>query len=187
VGPFFKQARDTGLLDDFDVVFLDMWVEPNLEHIGRWEKLYRRALDGLSAGPPVFQVHDMREFPCRAASSYALNPRGAQKLSDCLTTELDRGPSTPVDRFIGALARDGRLKVGVVVPFITSVDPGAGSVSDIQSRMRPGVIQSLLLIRSAFFIDADVKGEIIPTLDAAIRTTKNEIFAGLRQLLATRP
>ena len=129
----------------------------------------------------------MRNFPCRAASSYAVSPRGARKFYDCLKVELDRGLSTPVDRYIGALAVDGRLTVGVVVPFITSVDPSAGSVSSIQLRMQAGVIQSLLLIRSAFFVDTDLDAEIFPTLDIAIKNTRNNIFVGVRELLSTRP
>ncbi len=184
---FFSHARESELFEKFDVIFLDMWVQPDLEHIERWEKLYRQALTQSKSIPSSFHVQDMREFPCKAASSYAVSPRGAQKLYDCLTAELDRGPSTPVDVYIGRLALEGRLSVGIVVPFLTSVDRNAGSTSSIQLRLPRGVIQSLLLIREAFFIDADVHTEIIPTLDVAIEATRNKVFIGLRQLLSSRP
>ena len=186
VAAFIPHASDTGLLDRFDILFLDMWVEPNLKQIARWDQLYRRFSGVLPDDLSALTIAEMTEFPCRAASSYVVNPRGAQKLHSCLQAEMERGPRMPVDRYIGELSKKGDLSVAVVVPFLTAVDPETGSSSDIQLRMDAEHIRTLLFFRAAFYIDTDLESEILPRLDAKIEMTQDKTLRSIRHLLSTR-
>jgi GR25 family glycosyltransferase involved in LPS biosynthesis len=140
----FLIDKAPALLERFDIVFLDMWVEQNSAAIARYEAAAKsdEGLLEFGAGGP--------RIAC--TSSYIVAASFAGKLQKRLRY-LDSG-HTPVDAAYDHLARDGEIKAAAVVPFLTGVDLKVGVSSDVQAI--PSAAQRMfVLLRTRFFVDKE--------------------------------
>lgn len=162
---FINQAIASGLLDTYDILFLDMWVEPELDWIGTLETACRTWASSPDRG--IAAIRTMPVTRIGAASSYLMSPKAAKHVHQLLQAEIKAGTRMPVDSFYGHLAASGRLSAGLAVPFVTSVDVDLGSVSDIQS-IDSADMRSYLNLRRAFFIDNDLERDTLPWVRATL-------------------
>ena len=178
VGPFIRYATARGLFEHFDIVFLDMWVDPSLPLID----LYLRAFSAGGVDKPPdysrFSIIDLRPLRIGTAASYVLAPGRTRGLHEALQAELARGPTMPVDHCLSKLNKEGAISAAVVAPFLTSMDLEIGSVSDIAT-LNPDDLHLFLLLRNAFFIGRDLERVVIPGLD---RYRKTKRYPGLDQI-----
>ena len=163
--PFIRHALAEGTFVDYDLVFLDMWIDPVVELVER----FIAAAGALSSAPPLdysrFSLVDLKGIRIGAAASYVLSPSKLEKVIGLLTDELARGPTVPVDHFYHLMTERGALRTAVVVPFLTSIDLAEGAVS--QTQTLPAHDHRLfLLLRSAFYVERDMPGVVIPGMDA---------------------
>ncbi len=142
--PAFLASPALGeLLARFDIVFLDMWVDPHRAVVD----LYQSAID---AGERVLSLD---RSPARVActSSYVVAPRSVRKVLRLLRHEQDAGKA--IDVVWDEQVKSGKLAAAVTVPFLTGVDLYVGSVSDIQSLMPRNENGRLIQLRTRFFVD----------------------------------
>ena len=148
--PVMHNVLAAGLMDAFDVVFTETMVMDNLPLIRMYKSLYDRSTAG-GQGPAVSLI-DMKTGDFAGMTSYFVNPRSTAKVVDCLARGLAQGPQRPVDVHLRDEARAGRLKVGLLFPFLTSIDTRLPST--IGGETPSG--HASLLLRRAFFVDTDV-------------------------------
>jgi len=159
VAPFIQWASAQGLFDRFDIVFLDMWVDPLIPVI---EKYRNDAGEGLAdpADFAKYSVVDLKGMRIGAAASYVVPPKSIDNVLFHLKAELTRGPRMAFDACLGTLVEKGALKAAVIVPFLTGIDLDEGAVSMIQ-KLDEQEHRLFLLLRSAFFVGRDLDGVIL--------------------------
>ena len=136
--PFLNSDAAAELLDQYDILFLDMWIDPSIAAVNR----YRDAL--ANPGPM-----DLKGTRVACASSYVVSPQSAARLLKIL-----RLSPPPIDARYSELVQTGEITAAVMVPFLTGVDIRLGSESSIQSAPE-GAMRNLIMLRTAFFVDPD--------------------------------
>jgi GR25 family glycosyltransferase involved in LPS biosynthesis len=140
---FLESRVCAAMLAEFDLLFLEMWVEAAA--IPR----YREALSRAGAGVHAMNLRGIR---IGSASSYVVSDRSSARIASLLAEEVRSGPRMPVDSFYSSLVDTGLLKAAVVLPFLTCMDMETGPESSIQSLQR-GEMVTQAMLRRAFFVD----------------------------------
>ena len=108
-------------IDQYDIVFTDSTVTPSTADYEQYRALYDESVERDAAGN-VVRVHPrIVDYYVGATTSYIVNRRAIPKLVDLFTHELTNGAAMPIDLFIRKAAREGRLRVGSLFPFATSL------------------------------------------------------------------
>jgi GR25 family glycosyltransferase involved in LPS biosynthesis len=136
VKPFLNSPALGELLQRYDMLFLDMWIDPSLGAVNR----YRSAL--ANPGPM-----DLKGTRVACTSSYVVSPRSAGRLLKLLKVS-----PPPIDARYSELVQMGTVSAAVMVPFLTGVEIDLGSLSHIQQAPRDGM-RNLIMLRTAFFVD----------------------------------
>jgi GR25 family glycosyltransferase involved in LPS biosynthesis len=142
---FLKSRELTELLATYDIVFLDMWVDPYRPVV----ELYQSAIDRGD------HALSLAHAPARVActSSYIVAPRSVRKVLRLLRQYQDARKA--IDVVWDEAAKAGTLAAAVTVPFLTGVDLYIGSVSDIQKIIPRNESGRLIQLRTRFFVDKD--------------------------------
>jgi GR25 family glycosyltransferase involved in LPS biosynthesis len=143
-------------IDDYDIVFTDSTVTPTRADYEQFHALYDACVERDAAGN-VTRVHPrVVDYYVGATTSYIVNRRAIPKLVDLFTRELENGATMPIDLFIRKAAREGRLRVGSLFPFATSLrienvlnNTIAGRRNNLLSRI------AVCLGRISFFAECD--------------------------------
>lgn len=154
LAPFLESDAMRALLARYDILFLDMWVDPAPPILNR----YRAAWANRE---PVVDLRNMR---IGATSSYVIAPRSYAKVRDLWQFRFKEG--APIDNVCSRLVRDGAITAAVTIPFLTGVDATVGAASDIQSI--PDEAQRLLIVlRTRFFVGAGPRSQPSPAPETA--------------------
>ena len=150
--PFVRYAGESGLLERYDIVFTELWVDPGLDAVTACEEVLRSWLRSARNGPNDYRVVDARDHRIGAMSSYIVGASGAQRLSDILEEHIESPPGA-VDAFIDHCVHAGRLRAAVVIPFLTVADAEFAALSDIQD-IGADLNRFMLRLREAFFVES---------------------------------
>lgn len=149
LAPFLGSRDIEKLLECYDIVHLDMWIDPDARSV-RTYKI------GLGAG--LLELGKPGGIRLAATSSYIVAPRSMDRIKALWRHHLSTG-SRAIDGVSGLLAAAGEIEVAVVLPFLTSVDPECGSVSDVQKMLSRDHQRKLILLRSQFFVGELAKAD----------------------------
>jgi Glycosyltransferase family 25 (LPS biosynthesis protein) len=156
-------AIRAGLLDQFDIVFLDFIVpfEPAI-----WMRCRQQARAAHVT------ILDITRSTFAGSSSYLVSPRSAKKIKDICNRALCQQPR-PIDLMIREQANAGSLRAGALIPFTTTVELDNAHTSTIGQRDdAPDAAFDLAMniLRYSFFIEADLAGYARPFIEDVRRT-----------------
>lgn len=138
----FIKNEAPALLETYDLLFLDMWIDQKPETVKRYQAVLDNGGGVLSFGPGGPRI--------AATSSYLVSPRRVARLHHLVRKHAASG--MPIDATYDYLAKTGECAAAVVVPFLTGVDMTQGVTSDIQPL--PAVAQRMFVaLRTRFFVD----------------------------------
>jgi GR25 family glycosyltransferase involved in LPS biosynthesis len=146
VEPFLTSALAANLLEQYDILYLSMWLDPKPESVGPFLKAFELAKNGEVA------IVDMHGPRIGAMDSYVVAQRSIGKVVDYMASQMTRTKVLYNDAFIDSLVKVGRLKAATIVPFLTCVDIDTGTRSALQTLSR-GVQERLVMLRTTFFVD----------------------------------
>ncbi|MEJ2626578.1 MAG: glycosyltransferase family 25 protein [Pseudolabrys sp.] len=140
----------------YDIVFTDSTVTPTRADYEQFHALYDACVERDAAGN-VARVHPrIVDYYVGATTSYIVNRRAIPKLVELFTRELAKGATMPIDLFVRKAAREGRLRVGNLFPFATSLrienvlnNTIGGRRNNLLSRI------AVCLGRISFFVECD--------------------------------
>lgn len=159
--PVVSGAIDQGVLDEFDLLFTDLFVSWDPLQIASLERARRKntQFDPGSGresvtGVTVFNLH-RKNLAC--TSSYLVSRRSIERLAELLDRALVTGPSRPVDLVMRGLVDTGVLKAACVVPFVTSISLELAASSTIHEDMAGAELSRLActVLRHTFFVRPD--------------------------------
>ena len=150
-GPAVQSMLDRGMLEPFDIVFTETMIKMNLGHIRDVKSLFDRNF--VPGKPLSLTLIGLGGDSFMGTTSYFVNPRSLGRVVDALKRGLDAGPLKPLDHYYCDEARAGRLKIGLVFPFLSSIRVQMPSTIRLDSAIE----MALLLLRNTFFIEADIQ------------------------------
>lgn len=145
----------TGLLDRFDIVYLDFFIphDPVL-----WGN-YRRAMGN---------VIDLKRMCFYALASYVVTPRAAQKMHQICAEALAQEAPAPIDNVVLNAVNAGQLTACALLPFPTTLhlaDSDRSTIGRVSGEVQM-MEAALNLLRYSFFAEADLKGYAFPHIEA---------------------
>jgi hypothetical protein len=162
LGPCTEQglqlAMQKGWLKDFDILFTAIFIPAHAASLKTYKALYDQAVQKNEAGDitsVTFGVADLQHKLFACNSSYLVNPGAIQKLHDLYAEELARGPTKPADLFIRDSCNEGKIRCGVIFPFITGTRMEQSIVSSIGYDTHINAVLTEEIIRQSFFIGCD--------------------------------
>ncbi len=134
----------------FDVVFTDTMATRDVIFIHMLKGLFER--NAAPGRPPSLSLIDLSDVQFTVMASYFVNPRSHGRVVECLGRGLAAGPQLPVDLHLRREANAGRIKAGLLFPFVSSV------TIDTPSTIAPQTVSEMvqILLRNSFFIEADI-------------------------------
>jgi GR25 family glycosyltransferase involved in LPS biosynthesis len=127
VAPFIRSEAAGALTQRFDLLFLDMWVDP--ERIAAYRDAFLAA--DPTKGYHGLSVIDLSEQRVATTASYLVRREAISRILALLKEWLPRGNA--IDATLTRIVSAGDLKAGVVVPFLTGMDAEGAADSTIQS------------------------------------------------------
>ncbi len=150
-GPALQSVIASGLMEPFDIVFTEMMVMDELPLIRMLKGLFDR--NAGPGRPPSLSLIDLATVNFAGATSYFVNPRSLDRVRQVLAQGLAAGPVRPLDLLYCDAIHDGRLKAGLLFPFVSSVTIGGASTIRLESASQA----VSLILRNSFFIEADIE------------------------------
>jgi len=152
---FLDHIIDTGLIDDYDIVFTETLFPMDLDVCREARQRYNRDIHRMPDGTASVVNFTFASYSA-ATSSYLVNKQSIPLICGVLEQALDRGASQPIDMLFRDAISDGTLRGTCLFPFVTSARP-AGFASTIirDDRIRPSRL-ALDLLRHSFFVECDL-------------------------------
>jgi len=163
-----------GAFENFDIVFTETFVGYNAYTLRQFKTLIE-SVNKANAGAMTVTTADISSCYMACTSSYVVPRRATDRVLTVLKKELDAGPSLPIDLLLRREASEGRLRIGCIFPFVTTIDLEGLFQSTIKSSEEEANKLSQLaagLLRYSFFIDRDLEQYAKPwreVLNRAIR------------------
>ena len=154
---FTAQAIDSivssDVIDGFDLLFSDSFTMRR--DYQKYKTLFGQSLERDETGV-VSRMHPRVVSYIAATTSYIANRHSIPKLVEILERELTSGPTDPLDLVIRKAASEGRIRIGCLFPFVTSLRLDGIAGSTIAGRKKNYLTTLALgLGRHSFFVDCD--------------------------------
>lgn len=159
-GTVLSDIVSAGLLNQFDLIFTDTFVAPDLGMIKAINAAFERAethgLPGIRLD--ALELTDISRMNFACLTSYMLAPRGLQRVLPLLRAEIDRGPKLPIDLFLRQCANAGIIRAGLLTPFVTGfrLEDVARSTIGAAAATTEKSVMVLAVLRYLFFIERDI-------------------------------
>ena len=155
--------KHTENLGDWDIIFTDFTLAINRD-VGAIKNLIAKINKLQSSNR--FVIEDAKNLYAAGNSSYIVNKRSKQKIADIL--EAGMGSPLPQDIYLRELARQGKIKIFVTLPFLTTLSE-AFKDSDILGKIddrNPSIINNVIFRKSLSW-GADTK-QLLKTIKQRI-------------------
>jgi GR25 family glycosyltransferase involved in LPS biosynthesis len=145
-----------GMFDYFDLIFTDIALGLDILLLRRLKTLFDAYRQSQR---PKFDVLDFNNVYQAGFQSYLVPRKSLDKVLSALRRGLDAGPNVPIDIFVRRDAQEGRLRLGCIFPFVTSVQLGDAATTTLADRAQNTEItrEIVALLRYSFFVGRDLK------------------------------
>ena len=152
---------ENGTLDRFDLFYTEALIPIVREVLLPRKELFESIVGARKnpSAPINFRIVDITKLYRACTSSYLVGTKSIDRVLEVLKRELDIGPSLPIDLYYQKLARAGKLKIGCLFPYATSVRLEHILDTTIQKVGPDRRKQAMLyaLVRYSFYIDRDLE------------------------------
>lgn len=156
--------QERGAFSNFDIVFTETFVETDiklLRLLKTWFEWYER--DGFSQ----IRVCDITRAYSGGSTSYVVEPAAMDKVLSIMKSGIEEA-SLPIDLLLRREAAKGRLRLGCIFPFVTTIQVGELAQTTIKDRdtATAQVSREVFdLLRYSFFIERDFTGAAKSAID----------------------
>ncbi len=154
-GEVLDAVSTSDTIEQHDIVFTETFITPlNLDYKA-CKEIYDSSVDRDAAGR-ITQVRPSIINFVAGTSSYLVNYRSIPKLVDLFTRALTKGVAVNIDLVIREAAKAGRIRVGCIFPFVTTIRLEGITDNTIDGRPHDSLTEILAgLGRNSFFVDCD--------------------------------
>jgi GR25 family glycosyltransferase involved in LPS biosynthesis len=170
LGPTARLILGSRIFEQYDILFTDTFLHPNLQEIKNYKELFDTLIPD-PANPPAsikFKIFSLAGRGMATTPSYFVGAGAIPRVLDVFQREIAAGLSLPLDLFMRKAVDEGRLRIGCLFPFITSVRLEHILNTTIAARDKqetnPSVL-ALALLRYSFFVGRDLEGYALPILE----------------------
>lgn len=168
-------ALETGIIDQYDILFTDTFVTPDNRQYQYCKRLYDRCVQRDETGNVKAARFEVVQH-IAGMNSYIVNRQSAGKVADALMRHLGDGARVPIDIAVRALARKGALRTGSLFPFATGVRLARLLNSTVTGRSRHDTITGVAAWfgRHSFFLDGDMPA-LCAEAERLLKTPGNDL------------
>jgi hypothetical protein len=152
---FIDRAIETGMLDQFDILFTDTVLPPIFAGAKEFRRKYRDGIGRDADGAATSIDFTMIKYAA-GTNSCLVNRASIRRLHDLLDEELQRGPEVPIDLRIRDWRDQGILRVACLFPFITTVRVGEFDSAIDDERVPKLSRLAIDLLRYSYFVECDM-------------------------------
>ena len=152
-----------GVIEKFDIILTDAFVGMHMWDIQHYMKLVAECGVGRipeTGAPADIHVIDISKQKFACTASYLVNRGSIAKICGFLEHEVAATIRSPIDLYLRALANKGHLRIGITVPFITTVPLHHVTPSTIHGPEGDLTRLSMTLIRRALYLDCDAEAAL---------------------------
>lgn len=155
-GHTLRWAIESGVIDQFDILFTDTFVTPLNGEYQYCKALYDRSVErGPSGGVTAVRSQIVKHIA--GMNSYLVNRASIGKLISIYERELGAGARHPIDLAVRVLSERGDLRTGALFPFTTSVRLSRTLDTTLPGRRQDDLTAVAAWIgRNSFFVGADM-------------------------------
>jgi hypothetical protein len=122
-GPAIDAVLGRGVLDEFDILFIETHLGNDLNSFRTFYPMYEEAIaGGRIERPDQLRIIDLGENYIYGLDSFVVGPRPLPRLIEVLEKEWELGPARAIDIVIRDEVRAKRLRAGCLFPFVTAPD-----------------------------------------------------------------
>jgi GR25 family glycosyltransferase involved in LPS biosynthesis len=156
--PYLIHAEKLGLLSLSDIVFLDFGFRPDLFSFKYLAQASAQGFQKPKAQRSAadFNLIDVRLHYSMGMASYVVNPASVPKLVSLLHSEWIAGPRLAIDIFVRKLIEERIIKVGGVLPFLTTVGLDEAIATQSGRQDDATTMAATTMLRQSFFIDREL-------------------------------
>jgi hypothetical protein len=145
----------------------------------------------MAAAPNVqFSLLNLKDSNFGGTNSYVINPASVAKVANLLDGELVTGPSTSIDMVYRREVQRGRLKAGVIFPFLTRIHLDLATQTTIGAReFDPAYSLASDLLRLCFYVDldpAEVRRALAPLKAPSANDRQLDFIADIVRVMISR-
>jgi GR25 family glycosyltransferase involved in LPS biosynthesis len=171
VGRTIENGCREGQFDGYDIVFTEMFVGYNAWNLRDFKQFHDSLLAQRPSTDhdPIFSVADISSVYLACTSSYIVAPHAIEHVAATFKRGLDQGPRVPIDVFMRQEALEGRLKLGCIFPFTTTIRLDQiykSTINTFDNATESLSILATALLRYSFFVDRDLDTLAKPWMDA---------------------
>jgi GR25 family glycosyltransferase involved in LPS biosynthesis len=156
-----------GVLLEYDIIFTEADLGYDIDLLRYFRQIVADsfATNGLQVSglQPHVLVLDISQQKFACTSSYLVNRHSIPKICGLLETELSGAVRQPIDLFLQFLANNGHLRIGVTMPFITTIPLYGSNPSAIEAQDTDCAGWVSTLIRRALYVDCDARAVLDET------------------------
>jgi GR25 family glycosyltransferase involved in LPS biosynthesis len=173
LAPMIEFIIAQGVFQYFDIIFTDVYVGfDNISSIQIHKRLYDAFLINSQTNfSHAFKLLSLDGTVFYNSSSYVVGAGAIDRVLALYRQEIGAGPATPFDIFLCRLARERKLRIGYLFPFLSSLRLDRALNTTISGRATDHSAMAILgsnLIRYSFFIERDLAGYASAILDQAV-------------------
>jgi GR25 family glycosyltransferase involved in LPS biosynthesis len=185
--PVMDWAIAQGFLEQYDIVFTDVFVPLLNDALKNYKKLFDAAVAHDASGAmtrAAFSIVNMKDMMLSSTCAMLVSKKAIAKLHDLYGECLSNQPRLPIDLFLRNLTQRGVITTGTMFPFITSIRLDRILSTNMAARQDTLSALAASIARYSFFIDANM-AECQKMIDQYLPlAAQNQRSAVLNQLLA---
>jgi GR25 family glycosyltransferase involved in LPS biosynthesis len=180
VAPVMTNLIETGIFDEFDIVFTDIIVVPVPEIVSLFKDILGDKPFVAPRGVSDFSIVNLKKINFAGSNSYFVGSHAIERVAEILHSEVRNDPTVPIDLCLSKNSRKGAIRAACIFPFLTSVDADLSANPEVEGRKKQATDKLLAvdLLRSLFFVDTHFDESLSGLLN---RLVGKEMFCSSHQ------
>jgi len=157
--PVIEEAVAGGLFEQYDVVFTDALIAPHLGMLKGLKAIFDKTPLARERGLRLaeLQAIDLAHQNFSCMTSYVVGAHAIDRVLALYRSQIENGPSKPVDLFMREMVQTMRLRAALLFPFVTSFRLEEIAASTIAGTPQtPPSVMVLAVLRYLFFVERDL-------------------------------
>lgn len=162
VGSAINWVIESGVIDQWDLIYTDMWLPPFVPQVHELNILFDRCTSrnraGIVESVKGYTMLNLKDRQFAGSVSYIVNRNSIPKISNLLAEGMQSELTSPIDIFYRKKIWGGEITAACLFPFVTTVDVlqnYQSNISNIDDANRQKSILSSSILRNMYFIESN--------------------------------
>jgi len=160
LGPTLQAMMSSSSFDNWDVVVTDTLVPADIPLVRQYRRAYEQFEQGRAKDHIAFRILDGKSSYRAIMASVIYNARSIPKIIEFYEQGVAAGYPVPIDILLRRLVQAGKVRLGILFPFVTSVQFEEVTNTTLEGRHSTDQLRSAAaysLLRSSFYVERNLQ------------------------------